>query len=264
MFLNLRKASLTFVLILYFFSSAFSEVKDSWKKINEDLQILRIEDESNAFFKGELILFKTSLKNYKLEVIKSTQTGRKVANVKYLAAKLGAELVINANFFDENQEPLGLVITNGRQTKKIHKGGKTLNGILEFGRQSIKIRNRSEVLLSNTLWALQAGPLLVVNNKVVNTKKPNSKRARRSGVCLTPDKAFVIYISSGLRGFTLNETAQILVDKKINCTDALNLDGGGSSQIFVKTKANRNINNGENIFIAGQEEIPVALALFEK
>lgn len=253
-----------FVIYFFFLSGANSEVKNSWKNINENLEILTIKDNSNAFFNGELILFRTNLKNYKLEVVKSTQTGKKIANVKYLANKLGADLVINANFFDENYEPIGLVITNGRETKKLHKGGKTLNGIVELGRKSINIKNRRTPLLLDTLWAVQAGPLLVLNNRVLNSFNKKNKQARRSGVCITPNNNLIIYISSGLRGFTLNETAQILVDKKVNCSRALNLDGGGSSQIFVKNESNKNINNGENIFIPGQEEIPVALALFQR
>lgn len=110
---------------------------------------------------------------------------------------------------------------------------------------------------------LGAGPLLITQGKIVlDAQKegfsPNfiTGKAPRSVFGLTPNgqiKLITIQDRVGGRGPTLPETAKIL--QKLGCTEALNLDGGSSSSLYVSGQlVNRHprtaarINNALGIF----------------
>lgn len=88
---------------------------------------------------------------------------------------------------------------------------------------------------------LGAGPLLMTNGQIVLDAQRESfsrnfieGRAPRSAIGITPTgqiKLVTIQERVGGRGPTLLETAQIL--KKLGFTEALNLDGGSSSSLYL-------------------------------
>ncbi|NEZ62851.1 phosphodiester glycosidase family protein [Leptolyngbyaceae cyanobacterium CCMR0082] len=88
---------------------------------------------------------------------------------------------------------------------------------------------------------LGAGPLLITRGQIVLNAQQESfsrnfieGRAPRSIIGLTPTgqiKLIAIQDRVGGRGPTLPETAQIV--QKLGCTDALNLDGGSSSSLYL-------------------------------
>ena len=110
---------------------------------------------------------------------------------------------------------------------------------------------------------LGAGPLLVSNGRIVLDAQRESfsrnfieGRADRSVIGLTPNgeiKLVAIQDRVGGRGPTLTETARIL--QQLGCTDALNLDGGSSSSLYLSEQLiNRHprtaarINNALGVF----------------
>lgn len=88
---------------------------------------------------------------------------------------------------------------------------------------------------------LGAGPLLISNSQIVLDAQREAfsdnfsqGKAPRSAIGVTPSgqiKLVTIQDRVGGPGPTLTETAQIL--KAIGCTEALNLDGGGSSSLYL-------------------------------
>ena len=62
----------------------------------------------------------------------------------------------------------------------------------------------------------------------------------RTAIGVTTDKKMIIFVcegrnmTEGVPGYTTGEVAQILLD--YGCTDALNLDGGGSTLMLVNGK----------------------------
>ncbi len=88
---------------------------------------------------------------------------------------------------------------------------------------------------------LGAGPLLITNGNVVLDAQRESfsrnfieGKAPRSVIGMTATgqmKLVAIQDRVGGRGPTLNETAKIL--QKLDCTEALNLDGGSSSSLYL-------------------------------
>lgn len=91
------------------------------------------------------------------------------------------------------------------------------------------------------------GPVLLKGGEVVNSYKaemfdygginPTSPNNPRTAIGITADKHLVLFACEGrgmtqdVPGFTTEELANIL--KAYGCTDAINLDGGGSSMMLV-------------------------------
>lgn len=86
-----------------------------------------------------------------------------------------------------------------------------------------------------------AGPLLIANGNILLDAQREAfsrnfieGKAPRSAICITSTsqiKLVAIQDRVGGRGPTLIETAQIL--KNLGCTEALNLDGGSSSSLYL-------------------------------
>ncbi|ABA20917.1 conserved hypothetical protein [Trichormus variabilis ATCC 29413] len=86
-----------------------------------------------------------------------------------------------------------------------------------------------------------AGPLLLQNSQVVLDAKSEqfsnafiAERAVRSGICTTPNNTLLIaavHNRAGGPGPTLAEHAQLM--KLLGCVNALNLDGGSSTSLYL-------------------------------
>ncbi|HEY9800137.1 MAG TPA: phosphodiester glycosidase family protein [Leptolyngbyaceae cyanobacterium] len=86
-----------------------------------------------------------------------------------------------------------------------------------------------------------AGPLLIQNNQIVLdaasekfSKAFITERAVRSGICTTPNNTLLIaaiHNRAGGPGPTLAEHAQLM--KLLGCVNALNLDGGSSTSLYL-------------------------------
>jgi len=83
--------------------------------------------------------------------------------------------------------------------------------------------------------ALGAGPMLLVAGKVVDHgQRQRSIRHPRSALGLKPDAVVWLAVdgrAAEAAGMTLGETAIVL--QALGCTDALNLDGGGSTTMWL-------------------------------
>ena len=81
---------------------------------------------------------------------------------------------------------------------------------------------------------MQCGPRLVVNGKTTDLK---SQWGRRTGVGIEASGKVIIAVSDGELSF--DDWANIWASKNgLNCRDALNMDGGGSTQMWVNSKTN--------------------------
>ncbi|MDC0357354.1 phosphodiester glycosidase family protein [Oligoflexia bacterium] len=235
-----------------------------WKKIGDDLQLAKVEYSPKPLFVTEIVLLRSSLTRFRVGAIRAAEYGRRTADVKLLCKASKAVACINANFFDENHQSLGLVVQQGITHQKLHRGGKTLTGVFLVTRDAIKIVNRANLPQGSLIEAVQAGPRLISDGQVLQELREKSSLSRRSGICLDRDKRVIFYaVSSGLLGISIEQLQALLVHKAIDCVDALNLDGGGSSQFFLS----KDIPGGasataKEIFIAGRDAVPVALGLF--
>jgi uncharacterized protein YigE (DUF2233 family) len=147
--------------------------------------------------------------------------------------------VVNGGYFDPDNKSLGLRVCEGEKKSSLHpadwgvffisknRAGKLQARILhtrDFKREYSQLRGIAQ--------AVQCGPRLVVSGKTTDLKP---QIARRTGIGIQDDGKIILAISDGALAF--DDWAKIWQSKNgLHCRDALNLDGGGSTQLSVKTK----------------------------
>ena len=233
----------------------------TWKTIGEDLELGEAEISEGLFRSGKITMVRTTLTKYKPEVVIARDYDKQVANVKFLAKKSKASVVVNANFFDEQNEPLGLVIHRGQKLNAIHAGGRTLTGIFKIGRNNISIVHRDSFSPDRVVEAIQAGPRLIVDNEpVAKLKKASSRRA---GICIDRKNRLLLFAFTGsFLGVTHEELQSFLLDDSVKCRDSLNLDGGGSTQLYISNEIPGANTDFKGLYLPGTDDVPVGLALY--
>ena len=235
-----------------------------WQKLGHDLEIAEVHTSPGTLLSPQLTLLRTSGTSYQLGVVAAVSFGMQRSTVKRLAESSGAMLGINANFFDERGDPLGLVLTGGRLRHAVHRGGKTLTGVLEVRRGGARIVSRDRFSPKGVLEAIQAGPRLIVGSAPVEKPRDSVKYERRAGVCIDRQGRIVFFISSGLIGISFKELIQLLLQSDVGCRDALNLDGGGSAQLYLSSEIAGAVPTLRELSVPGSDQIPVMLALMVK
>ncbi len=234
----------------------------SWKKIGDDLELAVIHASESNIFATDMYLLRTSLKRFDLAVIRAEEFQKSRMTAKQLCLASKSYVCINANFFDKNAQTLGLVVQQGIVQNKMHRGGKTLTGIFYTGRTSPHIVSRSSLPESGVLHAVQAGPRLIEDGKPIVGFKENHNASRRSGVCIDKKDRIVFFASSaGITGVPLFELQQLLLSDTLGCRDAINLDGGGSTQLYISPDIPGAATSFKGLTIPGRDRVPVALAL---
>jgi exopolysaccharide biosynthesis protein len=145
----------------------------------------------------------------------------------------GALLAVNGGYYDAEGKSLGLRVANGRKISRLH--GKVW-GVFYTRRGRASIVPTSDfVWKSGIREAVQCGPRLVENGQVLKLK---NQWARRTGIGVTREGKVVIAVADG--EVSLPDWAKLWAARGgLNCVDALNLDGGPSSQLSLQTSTRR-------------------------
>jgi exopolysaccharide biosynthesis protein len=200
-------------------------------------------------------VLKIDLKRFEAKVLDARDLKSSTMAVKTLAEKSHALAAINANFFDSDGKPLGLVLQNGKlknPPKKVSWWASLLlkDEAIEIARNvgaeaSLKYQN-----------GIQAGPRLVVNGKTLKLKEEFSPK---SAVGIDRQGHLMLIATEG--GIEINQFAAWLAKKEkaggMGLWQALNLDGGSSTQFFAKA-------GDLNLWVSGLAKVPVALGIFRK
>ncbi|MBP9838562.1 MAG: phosphodiester glycosidase family protein [Proteobacteria bacterium] len=264
---SLISSLLLFYLLLSKVSVSFAETnptsKFNWKKIFPGIEISRYYlGPEDAVLKSQVLLVKIDSSSYKFDVIQTTRVysdNLHATDIKTITKDAAGIIGINANFFDTAGKPLGLIISKSQQIHSIHSRGNVLTGILYFDRLGPNIEHRDIFKNIDVTTALQAGPRLIENRNVIKMNSEETS-SRRSGVAINKKKEVILY-ATVLRfpGASLIEIQHMLIEPELEITQALNLDGGGSSQLFIE-----NSDNNSEIFISGGDPIPVGLIVKKK
>ncbi len=196
-----------------------------------------------------LYLSKKDLGKYQLDVAYSEAELVKTSD---FAEKNKAEAAINAGFFNvtkggsvtflEFRDSMvnKLSTADGRWSKP----DSVLNGAVVIdkkGRLIIESAKSTQQYLSskNEAAVLVAGPLLISDSKSVHLPATSliNLRHPRSCICTTDSEVVFIVIdgrSEQAAGMNLYEVQQYLL--RLGCRFAINLDGGGSSTLWTKTR----------------------------
>ncbi len=236
-----------------------------WRPYAEDLDLGELTRTTRTFFSSRLTLVRTSLTKYRVGVVRAAEFGTRRSDVKTMTRLSKAVVGVNGNFFDEQGSALGLIISRGILQQKIHRGGTTLTGIFQATRRSVSILNRQTFTPENALEALQAGPRLLAGGAPISGLRESLTPSKRAGVCIDKENRLIFYaVSSRFIGLDIEELQEALLLPEIACIDALNLDGGGSVQMYISEKLPGIAKDAKEFYISGDDEVPVMLGLFLK
>jgi uncharacterized protein YigE (DUF2233 family) len=202
-----------------------------------------------------LHLLRVDLKKYSIKPIDGRNLGKASLTVKEMAQKKGAIAVINANFFDPDKKPLGLVLLDGKIKNAFHPTSWWASFLIK-GTQAKITKVFSPAKVKGYQQGIQAGPRLIVNGRPPKLKKEASPK---SAIGIDPQgRVLLIATSSPME---IGALADILARPKkkggLGLTQALNLDGGSSTQFFLKTA-------DKEVYLPGMTKVPVGLGIFSK
>jgi exopolysaccharide biosynthesis protein len=193
-------------------------------------------------------------------VIRSGQFQLKAASARVLAEKSGALAAINANYFDEKGQPLGFLKAEAQEINRTISKNSLLTGV--FGVRSLSpfIIHRDEFQSPQADEALQSGPLLLSHSAPLEVTRGAGRYSRRSVIGIDQENRLLIAVTDSiLGGLNWVELQELFSTPKwqLQAVDLLNLDGGGSTQLYLKTANLQEM-------IAGTSEVPVAIGFFNK
>jgi uncharacterized protein YigE (DUF2233 family) len=144
----------------------------------------------------------------------------------------------NGGFFTPEGQPLGLAIADGKAAGTKNLASSLTSGVLYLDGTRLRLERSKDYFSKNPnlpSQLLQTGPFLVEDGKKV-AGLSSRRFARRSFILTDGDNRWAIgYCPST----SLDQLAAALADPKsfanFNVTTALNLDGGSSSALWVKT-----------------------------
>jgi exopolysaccharide biosynthesis protein len=93
---------------------------------------------------------------------------------------------------------------------------------------------------------------------------------RRAGICLTSTGDILVYcVSSALVSMTMPALQELLTSSTVGCTEALNLDGGGSAQLYARGAQTPGLSEADatrpprEVSVDGIDRVPVFLGFFD-
>ena len=182
------------------------------------------------------------------------------ANAKVFAEKAGAIAAINANYFDEKGRPLAYLKTAEKEINRAVSKHGLYNGVFGVGDSGPFVTHRDEFQPAQAGEALQSGPLLLHRSASVEVLSGLGRYARRSVIGVDKEGRLLIGVSDAvIGGLSFAELQELFTQPKwqLETVELLNLDGGGSAQLYVKSGKFEE-------WLPGTSEVPVAIGFFKK
>lgn len=223
------KNIIKFMLIFVLSCMSILNQANAWHKIAPGIEYQDISNNTIINLTNTHIhAFKIDLKHNKFDIALASNLNDQPAFVDNFAKKYSAVIAINGGFFDKSYHPLGLRISNNKQYNSI-------KNISWWGVFYI-IHNKPQISQVNNFnknqdisFAVQSGPRLIINN---NIPKLKPGYAERTALGITKNGKVIIVVTQNTP-ITTTELAKLMQSAPLECENALNLDGGSSSQLFV-------------------------------
>ncbi|MDZ7587512.1 MAG: phosphodiester glycosidase family protein [Patescibacteria group bacterium] len=146
------------------------------------------------------------------------------------------QILVNGNFYDENDRPLGWLVSQGK-TISPPLVSNLFNGFLSLSTSKVESRISSSIPKDKVSLGLQSGPLLILDSKPLLLKINNDQPRRRIIAALNNQNELIFLVLTGAEslysGPLLADTPKLVVALSQalnqNLVAALNLDGGSAS-----------------------------------
>ena len=146
-----------------------------------------------------------------------------------------ALVAVNGNFFDPQYRTQGLLRSDGKNLSQFKRADWGVFSIHKDKASIVHTRSWTPETEKSAEFAIQCGPRLVVNGRVLSLKP---QWARRTAIGVEPNRRFVLLVVVNKQILT-SELA--LMMKDIGARYAVNLDGGSSSQLWMPKPNSLNI-----------------------
>lgn len=255
---------LRFIVVIILFNSVVlsEEPLVKFTELSKDLEYSTVSH--GGMFGHDLTLIRSALNRYDLHVVRSVDFGFTRTTAEQVCKAAKAHVCINSSFFDERGLPLGLLVSRGITLQKAQLGGNVLTGVVGLTRDGPFVAGRNDVPTSGMIEAVQAGPRLLIKGSPAQGVH-EFESTRQSGMCIDKNKRVVFYVvRSSLFALNVTDLISILQRPGLDCQEVINLDGGGSSQLYVSEKVIENQKGLSSITASGKDSVPVFLALIPK
>lgn len=225
-----------------------------WIKIASGIEYreIEVEPQSSRGFNMQVVRIDPNLASFEA-VYEPKQA---LSSPEWQNRLSSANVIINANFFSDDSETIGMVVSNGQLygTSFLGYGGMFMvhnNGDLEV-RSLVQSSYYGEPLMQ----AVQGFPLLVEYGGVsASTGNGFDDPARRTMIA-EDRNGYILLFSTGLGQISLREAQQWLLQSGLDINIAFNLDGGKSTMMIIRP------DSGETLHIPALTEVPVVLAVY--
>lgn len=216
---------------------------------NQNINLIEVKNETRKLKFGLASADSASKHSHISGVLKPTSQ---------IAMQNGALAAVNAGFFD---------MQNGGAVDYIKIKGQVYDTSRVFAKQRLPFKqtisaftiknNKVKIIKGeqdkgwedklNAEFVLLTGPLLLENSipqKLAKTAFNDNRHPRTCAYVTNSDKLLVLTVdgrAAQSEGMTLGELTQLL--KSLNCKDAINFDGGGSTTMYLKGKPENGVVN---------------------
>jgi uncharacterized protein YigE (DUF2233 family) len=184
------------------------------------------------------------------------QSGAPLTIRQWAEALPSAVAFINANFFDENDTVLGLLVADGQVYGSAYsdRGGTFL---VQNGQPRVR-SNLVEPYAGEPLeQAVQAFPMLMLDGLQSYTDTSPDRFTRRTVIAQDANGRIVLLVTP-LIGLTLLDLSAFLPTTDMNLVNALNLDGGGSTLMYL------NASGTPEYIVTSLDPVPAVLAVYPR
>lgn len=240
-----------FSLILLFLISQSVFGASPWQNLNPGLDYLNLASKKESLWSA-IHAFRINPQTHKLQLIFARDIKENAASVEEFIQHLPALITINGGFFDNSHAPLGLRINNFKLESPFKKISWWGIFLIKNGKPKI-IAGKDYRADAAIEFAIQAGPRLVVNGEIPKLK---GGLAERTALCINKKGQLIIIVTENFP-LTTEALATRLKGAPCNCVQAINLDGGSSSQIFAEIKDFK-------VHVPGFSRVSDGIAVLEK
>lgn len=233
----------------------------SWRQLQKGVAMRTIAlERAQPNYTLELKLLRFDSQAITPRVLNAGDFQLKSATVKTFAEKSSAIAAINANYFDEKGRPLAYLKTLAKEINRAVSKHALYTGIFAVSESAAQVLHRDEFQPTQANEALQSGPLLLHHGSVVPISGDSGRYARRTVIGLDKQGAVIVGVADALiGGVNFAELQELFLNGRwqIDAVDLLNLDGGGSAQLYIKSGKFEE-------WVPGTSEVPVAIGFFSK
>ncbi|STX29393.1 Exopolysaccharide biosynthesis protein related to N-acetylglucosamine-1-phosphodiester alpha-N-acetylglucosaminidase [Legionella beliardensis] len=234
------KSAFTVLFILILLNYALAAT--NWHKLSPGLLYQDLNDSYLSPW-SHIHAFRIDLNSNQLALVMAKDLAMKHASADEYAQHSKALITINGGFFDHNFHPLGLRINNKKQQSPL----KQISwwGVFYIKNNKAYLKNVRQFRRNKHIeFAMQSGPRLLINGQIPPLKPG---RAERSALGITADGQVIILVTENTP-LSTTELAQLMKAPPLNCVNALNLDGGSSSQLHAEVDSFRlNVHGFSNV-----------------